>query len=32
MMLVDVNRGRTEGVALARNLEALDAGNLNSEE
>ncbi|KAF9701062.1 hypothetical protein EKO04_000876 [Ascochyta lentis] len=30
MMLVDVNRGRTEGIALAKTLEALDAGHRNS--
>lgn len=27
MMLVDVNRGRTEGAALAKTLEDLDAGH-----
>jgi UMF1 family MFS transporter len=30
MMLVDVSRGRTEGAALAKTLEELDAGHLNS--
>ena len=27
MMLVDVNRGRNEGAALAKTLEELDAGH-----
>jgi UMF1 family MFS transporter len=30
MMLVDVNRGRTEGIALAKTLEELDAGHRDS--
>lgn len=27
MMLVDLDRGRTEGIALARTLDGLDAGH-----
>ena len=30
MMLVDINRGRTEGIALAKTLEQLDAGHQHS--
>lgn len=30
MMLVDLDRGRTKGIALAKTLEELDAGHRNS--